>query len=108
MVTLVPCAAGCGRKALTGSPVCAVHAADPKKEVHRIGEYITQREIIKDINASGLSFENMDFSHRQFFGCYFGGASFSTCSFAESFIRMSFFDFSRFETCNFATAIYSF
>ncbi|MDR2102375.1 MAG: pentapeptide repeat-containing protein, partial [Treponema sp.] len=71
MFTLIPCAAGCGRSAISGTNICAVHAADPAKEMARIAAYIGERQIIKDLNAPGLSFEGTDFSHRQFYGCNF-------------------------------------
>jgi uncharacterized protein YjbI with pentapeptide repeats len=102
MFSLIPCAAGCGKSAITGSQLCAIHAASPEREGARIGEYIAKRRIIKDLNAPGLHFESVDFSHRQFFGCNFNEASFDMCLFTGSLMRMVFFDFSRFENCDFS------
>ncbi|MDR2258592.1 MAG: pentapeptide repeat-containing protein, partial [Treponema sp.] len=66
MFAIIPCAAGCGRAAITGSRICAVHAANPALESERIAEYIAQRLVIKDLNAPGLHFDSIDFSRRQF------------------------------------------
>ncbi|MDR2110706.1 MAG: hypothetical protein LBP32_05305, partial [Spirochaetaceae bacterium] len=62
MFTMVPCAAGCGRTAVTGSLACAVHVADRKKEAARLTGYILERRIVKDLNAAGLHFDSVDFS----------------------------------------------
>jgi uncharacterized protein YjbI with pentapeptide repeats len=102
MFTLTPCAAGCGQPAITGSQLCACHVADPEKEAARLGQYISQRRLIKDLSAPALHFESTDFSHRQFFGCNFNEASFDMCLFTGSYVRMTFFDFSRFENCDFS------
>jgi uncharacterized protein YjbI with pentapeptide repeats len=102
MFALSPCAAGCGMTAVTGSRLCAVHAADTEKEAARIGRYISERKVVKDLNAPGLRFESVDFSHRKFYGCNFRGATFSMCLFTESLMRMVFFDFASFYTCDFS------
>jgi hypothetical protein len=102
MFTVTSCAAGCGRPAVSGSTLCAVHLADPEAEVRRIGNYITNQKVVKDLNAQGLVFENFDFSHCQFYGCNFNGASFSACLFNGAVMRMAFFDFSSLLSCDFS------
>ncbi|MFP3090999.1 pentapeptide repeat-containing protein [Treponema sp. TIM-1] len=102
MFKVIPCAAGCGHTALSGSTTCAVHAADPGKEAARIAAYIHDRKIIKDLNAAGLRFESVDFSHRHFYGCNFIRSEFSMCLFTENLVRMSFFDFGIFTNCDFS------
>jgi uncharacterized protein YjbI with pentapeptide repeats len=104
MFVVTPCAAGCGRPAISGSNTCAIHAANSALEVERIGSYIASQEIIKDLSACGLHFEGMDFSHRKFYGCNFSGASFSMCLFTETRMRMLFFDFSTFKNCDFSNS----
>jgi uncharacterized protein YjbI with pentapeptide repeats len=102
MFTLTPCAAGCGAPAISGSRLCAYHAADPEKEALRLGQYISERRTVEDICAPCIRFESTDFSHRQYLGCNFNEASFDMCLFTGSSIRMVFFDFSRFENCDFS------
>ncbi|MDR3171635.1 MAG: pentapeptide repeat-containing protein [Treponema sp.] len=101
MFTLTLCAAGCGRAAITGSQLCAIHAADPEREAARIGDWIQSQDIINDLSAPGLHFENLDFSYRRLYGCNFKGVTFSQCIFIEAFIRLSFFDFASFIDCDF-------
>jgi uncharacterized protein YjbI with pentapeptide repeats len=102
MFSLSPCAAGCGRTAITGSQLCALHVANERREAERMGQYISERMVIKDLNASGLHFASIDFSHRKFYGCNFKGATFSMCLFTESLMRMVFFDFGVFQNCDFS------
>jgi uncharacterized protein YjbI with pentapeptide repeats len=102
MFVITPCAAGCGRPAISGSNTCAIHAANPALEVERIGDYITRREQVKNISACGLHFEGMDFSKRKFYGCNFSGASFTMCLFTQTLMRMVFFDFTVFNHCDFS------
>jgi uncharacterized protein YjbI with pentapeptide repeats len=102
MFTVTPCAAGCGRPAILGSNICFVHSANPELETLRITEYITERNVIKDLNAPGMYFESIDFSDRHFYGCNFREASFSMCVFSGSVMRMSFFDFADFKNCDFS------
>jgi uncharacterized protein YjbI with pentapeptide repeats len=102
MFSIIPCAAGCGRAAISGSQICAVHSANPAGDSERIAAHIGERETVKDLNAPGLHFDSIDFSRRQFFGCNFKGASFSMCLFTNSVMRMGFFDFSVFYNCDFS------
>jgi hypothetical protein len=102
MFVVTPCAAGCGRPAVSGSNTCAIHAADARGEAERIGDYITGHDVIKDLSACGLRFEGMDFSRRAFFGCNFSGASFSMCLFTKCRMRILFFDFCTFKNCDFS------
>jgi hypothetical protein len=102
MFTLQPCAAGCGRPAITGSPVCAVHSPNPRGEAERIGLYIGGQKTVKNLNAQGLHFEGINFSGHQFYGCDFIGASFTSCRFDGVFMRTLFFDFSTFTDCEFS------
>ena len=102
MFTLSPCAAGCGRPAISGSNICFIHQAHPEDETRRINEYISQNNPIKDIVVTGMRFENTDFSGRQFFGCNFREASFSNCVLSKTFMRLCFFDFAEFNGCDFS------
>jgi len=104
MFTISFCAAGCGRPAFTGSTLCATHSADPEAEAKKLGEYMLEQKVVKDICAQGLHFEKMDFSHHQFHGCNFSGASFYRCLFKGVIMRMNFMDFSTFSSCDFCSS----
>lgn len=102
MFTYNTCAAGCGRPAISGSTLCAVHSANPEADAAKLGEYMIQQKIVRDISAQGLHFINLDFSLHQFYGCNFSGARFSSCIFSGVVMRMSFFDFAAFFSCDFS------
>jgi hypothetical protein len=102
MFTMIPCAAGCGKPAITGSSLCALHSISAGAEARRIGELITGEKEIKDLSAHGLHFEGIDFSGRAFYGCNFSASTFSGCRFSGAFMRMVFFDFSTFLSCDFS------
>jgi len=101
MFTNKPCAAGCGRPAITGYNLCFVHLANPEREYLRICSYIEENNIIRDLTVSGMQFEDTDFSNHHFYGCNFKDTSFNKCNFSGMKIRMSFFDFSGFIKCDF-------
>ena len=102
MFTVSPCAAGCGRPAISGSNICFVHQASQKQEVDRIVAHIAENRKITDLCISGMSFNDLDSSCRNYFGCNFREAKFGRCVFSGSLIRMSFFDFTEFSDCNFS------
>ena len=102
MFTISPCAAGCGRPAISGSNICFVHQASQEQEVSRILTYITENRKITDFCISGMSFYDLDSSCRNYSGCNFREAKFVGCKFSGSLIRMSFFDFAEFSNCNFS------
>lgn len=108
MFSVVSCAAGCGRPAITGSALCAAHSANPEAESLRLGEFITQKKVVRNICAQGLHFKEIDFSHRQFYACNFSGARFYKCLFAGAVMRMSFFDFSVLSSCDFSAGDFQF
>jgi uncharacterized protein YjbI with pentapeptide repeats len=101
MFTISPCAAGCGRSAISGSNICFVHQANQEQEIKRIENYIAGEKTIKDLNAAGIRFTEVDFSGRRFFGCNFKEASFSKCIFSDTVMRMCFFFFFYFFECDF-------
>jgi uncharacterized protein YjbI with pentapeptide repeats len=102
MFIINPCAAGCGRPSITGSSLCFIHQANPEQEYRRVCAYIEENKLIKDMNVSGIRFENIDFSNRHFYGCNFRDTTYVRCVFSNVKIRMSFFDFSDFSNCDFA------
>jgi uncharacterized protein YjbI with pentapeptide repeats len=96
-----PCTAGCGRPAMTGSNLCFTHQSNPEQEYRRICAYIARNKSIKDLNVSGMRFENNDFSGKHFYGCNFKETFFINCKLTGIKTRMSFFDFSVFTNCDF-------
>ena len=102
MFTNKPCAAGCGRPAITGVNLCFVHQANPEQENLRIRDYIQGKKIIKDLVVFGMRFEKYDFSGLHFYGCNFKNVSFINCNFSGVKVRMCFFDFANFSNCNFS------
>ncbi|MHC6203074.1 pentapeptide repeat-containing protein [Breznakiellaceae bacterium SP9] len=102
MFTSEPCAAGCGRPAISGSKICAIHSTDAVAEARRIAVQIAQQEEVRDICAQGLHFDLADFSNRRFYGCNFIGTYFYRSVFTKSFMRMNFFDFANFIDCDFS------
>jgi hypothetical protein len=102
MFDFIPCAAGCGRAAISGSSICAVHAADSREEAGRIGREIASLKTVKDLSATELYFEKKDFSQRHYYCCNFSKAAFRSCNFSGSLFRMTFFDFASFEDCDFS------
>ena len=91
MFTINPCAAGCGRPAITGYNLCFLHQANPEQEYVRICTYIENNMSIKDLSVSGMRFENIDFSNHQFYGCNFKDASFFHCNFFRTENQDEFF-----------------
>jgi uncharacterized protein YjbI with pentapeptide repeats len=102
MFNFVPCAAGCGRPVISGAELCAMHLADPAGEGRRIADYISAHDVIKNLSAPGICFQNADFSATQYFSCNFIEASFQGCLFSGAFMRMGFFDFVVFRDCDFS------
>jgi uncharacterized protein YjbI with pentapeptide repeats len=100
----IPCAAGCGNAALSGSYLCGLHCADPQKEAARIAEIISSRTEVRDLSAGHLRFDNMDFSSKYFCGCDFMESSFNSCIFNGCKVRMVFFDSSAFIDCDFSNS----
>ena len=102
MFKINPCAAGCGRPAITGYNLCSIHLANPEQEYRRICEFVEGNKSIKDFSISGVRFENTDFSLHNFYGCNFRDATFIHCKFSGVMVRMSFFDFASFTDCDFS------
>jgi hypothetical protein len=104
MFKKTPCAAGCGNGAISGSELCGLHCAEPRKEAYRIASYILGQNTIRDLNAAHLRFEDNNFSSKQFYGCNFIESYFKNGLFSGSFMRMVFFDGSVFVDCDFSNS----
>jgi len=102
MFVINPCAAGCGRLAITGGNLCFIHQAKPEEETQRICAYINQNKTINDLCVAGMRFENVDFSNHKFDGCNFRDTFFIKCNLSGSGIMTSFFDFAEFKECDFS------
>jgi len=73
-----------------------------EEEARRIGRYILENKVIKDLNAPGLNFISTDFSSRSFYGCNFMDSTFSMCLFTNAEIQLCFFDYANFIDCDFS------
>ncbi|MDR0382891.1 MAG: pentapeptide repeat-containing protein, partial [Spirochaetaceae bacterium] len=100
----VPCVAGCGNAAVSGSDLCGLHCVDPQKEAARISENILSLNNVCDLSAGYLRFKNKDFSSKHFSGCNFTESYFESCAFNGSTFRMTFFDASVFIDCDFSNS----
>ena len=101
MFTISPCAAGCGRPAISGSNLCYVHQVNQEQETRRIVAAIAETETTRDMVVAGMHFTGVDFSHHRYYGCNFRDACFSQCVFSGAVMRMCFFDFAEFTGCEF-------
>ncbi|QTQ14413.1 pentapeptide repeat-containing protein [Treponema parvum] len=79
---------------------CLDHIPDPEKAKQDILAYISAHEKIIGLNASGITFCDLDFSGKKFYGCNFQHCTFSNIKAEEMRSRMSVFDFSIFTDCN--------
>lgn len=79
---------------------CYEHS--PKAEIitNSLHEYINTHVKIVGMNASGVSFTNMDLSGKRFYGCKFLNCTFINIHSEQLRVRMSMFDFSMFSDCN--------
>ena len=80
---------------------CLDHIPDPGLAKSAIYKYISEHEKIVGLNASGILFDNVDFSNKKFFGCNFTNCSFINFHADNLVSRMCFFDFSNFNDCSF-------
>jgi uncharacterized protein YjbI with pentapeptide repeats len=100
MFKIIPCVAGCGSAAITGSNLCFKHQANPELECRRIVEYIMNNTRIENLCVEGMNFNDVDFSERRFYGCNFRNTTFLNCKLTGIDLMMSFFDFSNFSNCD--------
>lgn len=101
MFEFVNCAAGCGNSAISGSELCGLHCADPDAESMRLAACIMKDNVVYDLNAARLRFQNKDFSRHEFYGCNFMESVFTSCYFTGCMMRMDIFDMSQFIDCDF-------
>ncbi len=79
---------------------CLDHIPNPEKAHKAIISYIQSHEKIVGLNASGFSFEDLDFTGKRFYGCNFQGCNFSKVKSTGLRSRMTVWDFSVFTDCN--------
>ncbi|MGL4982035.1 MAG: pentapeptide repeat-containing protein [Treponemataceae bacterium] len=79
---------------------CLEHCPDPKKACADIHQYITENDKIISLNADYLSFVDMDFANKKFYGCNFQHCVFTNIQSENCRLRMVFFDFSSFSDSN--------
>lgn len=79
---------------------CFKHTPEPEKVKNTIYEYIKTHDKIVSLNASGLTFTNIDLKGKRFYGCCFQHCFFTGIQAPEIRARMSSFDFAIFTDCN--------
>jgi len=79
---------------------CFKHDPNPDKTKNAIYEYIKSHDKIVSLNASGLTFANIDLTNKRFYGCCFQHCFFEGLTSTGFRSRMSSFDFAIFTDCN--------
>jgi uncharacterized protein YjbI with pentapeptide repeats len=101
MYTIVPCAAGCGQPATTGSVLCGDHCANRAAESARITEFILRSNPVRNLSAGRLEFHDVDFSGWHFNEASFVKSIFMNCKFNKCVWHTVFFDFAVLDNCDF-------
>ncbi len=82
-----------------GENYCFDHFPNQQKIKDDIYNYINQRQKIVGLNASGITFENIDLTDKRFYGCSFQNCRFVNLHSTKFRARMSVFDHSVFLDC---------
>ena len=80
---------------------CYAHTENKDAAQEKFYDYIRSHDKIIGMNASGLTFTNIDFTGKGFFGCDFSNCIFVGIKTTGIRIRMSNFSFSILSDCNF-------
>lgn len=100
MFPFIPCTAGCGQPATSGSTLCADHCVDRREESARVAALIMNARDVRNLSAGRLVFQDLDFSGKNFLESSFYKSSFINCTFSRAFLRTVFFDFAQFSHCD--------
>jgi uncharacterized protein YjbI with pentapeptide repeats len=79
---------------------CFEHHPEKEKITQDIYNYIRNHTKIVGLNASGITFENIDLTDKRFYGCFFQHCKFINLHSTGFRSRMSMFDFAIFSDCN--------
>ena len=79
---------------------CIKHVENPEEVKNAVYDYIRKHQKIVGLNASGLTFTDIDLTDKRFYGCNFQNCTFSNLHSEYFRARMSIFDFSLFVDCN--------
>ena len=79
---------------------CYAHAPDKDAIQKKIYDYINSHDKIIGLNASGMTFTNIDFTSKGFYGCNFSHCLFAGLNSRKIRTRMCTFDFATFSDCN--------
>ncbi|MBR7080056.1 MAG: pentapeptide repeat-containing protein [Treponema sp.] len=80
---------------------CLKHCPSPEEESASIISYIMAHDKIINLNADGISLDNLEFGNKKFYGCNFQHSSFNNIHSNQLRARMCMFDFSTFSDCSF-------
>ncbi len=82
------------------SDYCYLHTDNKQEIQEKIYDYIRKHDKIIGLNASGFTFENIDFSNKKFYGCSFAYCHFNGLNSTGIRSRISTFEFSVLSDCN--------
>lgn len=83
---------------------CLDHIPDPGKAKEDIYNYITTHDKIVGIMASGLLFQDFDFSNKKFYGCNFTNCTFVNIHCDNIVMKMCVEDYSIYNNCTFTNS----
>lgn len=81
---------GCKNKKVESSRLCRDHMKGSYRE--EIISYLKSNDVIRDLMAPGIHFENLDLREKHFINCYFHHTQWDNCQFDNSRFQMVFFD----------------
>jgi len=82
------------------SAYCLDHEPNPGSVKDKIFDYVSKHDKIVGLNASGVIFNDINFSNKQFFGCTFTHCTFTNIHSNNTKMRMCVFDYAVFNDCN--------
>ncbi|BDC96639.1 MULTISPECIES: pentapeptide repeat-containing protein [Treponema] len=83
---------------------CFMHHPDQEGITKKLIRYIESHDKIVGLNASGVTFSNVDFTDKKFYGCNFCRCFFLGVNAMNMRSRMSIFDYAVFTDCNFLSS----
>lgn len=79
---------------------CYAHTKNKDEIVKKIYNYVREHDKIIGLNASGITFSNIDFTGKGFFGCDFSNSLYAGISSTAVQTKLCNFSFTTFTDCN--------
>ncbi|MBQ4377869.1 MAG: pentapeptide repeat-containing protein [Treponema sp.] len=86
---------------IEGGKFCYAHIENKDEHIQKVYDYIRNHDKIIGLNASGITFTNIDVTNKGFYGCNFSHSLFAGLNSKGIRVRMSIFDFATFSDSNF-------